>query len=115
MLIRALILLLLPMTTAAHHTEKFYQETNCQGKTEEVLHDLTRVDCLTETHAIEYDWGNKWAEAIGQSLGYAVETGKKPGIVLILKTPKHEKYWRKLNRVIDRSCYQIDLWRIEAW
>jgi len=67
---------------------KPYQEKWCTehgGQVEVVLPDRTRCDCLTETHAIEFDFGKKWAEAIGQALYYAIQTGKKPGIVLILE------------------------------
>lgn len=95
--------------------ERHYQDKHCAGITEHVLPDRTRIDCLTETHAIEYDFGKKWAESIGQALGYAVETGRRPGIVLILKAPKDMKYWDKLNRVIDQQCLKIDTWKIEAW
>ena len=35
-----------------------------------VLPDGTRCDCLTDTHAIEFDFGSNWAEAIGQSAHY---------------------------------------------
>ena len=45
--------------------------------------DGTRCDILTDTHAIEVDFADKWAEAIGQSLNYAMQTGKKAGIVLV--------------------------------
>ena len=34
--------------------------------------DGTRCDILTDTHAIEVDFADKWAEAIGQSLNYAM-------------------------------------------
>lgn len=30
-------------------------------------HDKTRVDCLTETHAVEFDFAKKWAESSGAS------------------------------------------------
>jgi len=89
---------------AAEHPERLYQERWCKnnhGKTEVVLSDRTRVDCLTDKYAIEFDFGKKWAEAIGQSLGYSIETLKQPGIVLILEKPKDYKYWIKLNTVID--------------
>jgi len=38
--------------------EKWYQEKYCTEESEAVLDDGTRVDCLTATHAIEYDFGN---------------------------------------------------------
>ena len=45
---------------------------------EVVMKDGTRCDILTATHAIEVDFAKKWAEAIGQSLNYAMQTGKRP-------------------------------------
>lgn len=80
------------------------------GKTEVVLSDRTRVDCLTSTHAIEFDFGNKWSEAIGQSLGCSIETMKKPCIVLILRKPEGYRYWIKLNSVIEHHKLPIDTW-----
>lgn len=53
------------------------------GQIEHVLSDRTRVDCLTDTHAIEFDWCEKWAEAIGQALYYSKMTGRAPAVVLI--------------------------------
>ena len=64
------------------------------GQTEYVLEDRTRVDCLTDTHAIEFDWCNKWAEAVGQALYYARSTGRMPVIVLICK-PGEERFARR--------------------
>ena len=55
------------------------------GKTEVVLFDGTRADIVTMSWAIEVDYADKWAEAIGQSLYYAAVTQKEPGIVLILE------------------------------
>lgn len=75
--------------------------------------DQTRCDCVTPTHAIEFDFGKKWAEAIGQSLYYALQTGKKPGIVLILETPADYKYWIRLNTVIDQFSLPIDAWKVD--
>jgi hypothetical protein len=53
--------------------------------------DNTRIDMLTDTHAIEVDWSAKWAEAIGQSLYYAAVSGKQPGIILLVKQPAAEQ------------------------
>ena len=49
------------------------------------LWDGTRVDLRTDTYAIEIDWPQKWAEAIGQSLYYAEVTGLEPGIILLVR------------------------------
>ncbi len=97
--------------------EKDYQEAWCSGKgvTEFVLSDKTRVDCLTDTHAIEFDWAKKWAEAIGQSLYYSVATNKKAGIVIILKSEKDKKHLTKLYSVIEHNKIEIDVWVIEDY
>jgi len=45
------------------HPEKWYQQKWCEGqkgRVEVVLQDGTRCDCLTDTHAIEFDFGGTW-------------------------------------------------------
>lgn len=105
-----------PARAAPHlHKEKFYQAKWCGragGRTEVVQRDRTRVDCLTDTHAIEFDFGPKWAESIGQSLYYAVQTGKKPGVVLILEKNRDIIYWIRLNTVIDEFGLNIKTWKL---
>ena len=111
------LIFLLPSVVLAkrEHPEKWYQEKWCEdhkGKVEVVMPDGTRCDCLTDTHAIEFDFGNNWAEAIGQSSYYALQTKKKPGIVLILETVKDRKYWIRLNSTIEHFGLPIDTWNI---
>ena len=113
-----LILTLLPAAAAKDKKyEKHYQAEWCagKGKTEHVLPDRTRVDCLTASHAIEFDWGKKWHEGIGQSLYYAVQTEKRAGVVLILTGRKQYKYWIRLNSTIDHHRLPIDTWLIEDY
>jgi hypothetical protein len=64
-----IIMLLFPSMLMAkrEHPEKWYQKQWCEkrnGQIEVVLADGTRCDCLTNTHAIEFDFGNNWAELI---------------------------------------------------
>ena len=95
------------------HPEKYYQEKWCtehNGQIEYRLDDGTRVDCLTETHAIEFDFAPKWAESIGQSLYYGAKTDKTPGIVLIIDGYSDLKY---LVRIWSTSLY-YDL-NIKTW
>jgi hypothetical protein len=65
----ALVGLLPAAAGAGHeHPEKWYQQRWCaekNGQVEVVLSDRTRCDCLTDTNALEFDFGPKWAEAIG--------------------------------------------------
>lgn len=73
------------------------------------LWDATRVDLLSETHAIEVDYAPKWAEAIGQSAYYALVSKKKPGIILLVKDVKKERrYVYRCQTVCAK--YDIDLW-----
>ena len=82
------------------HSESSYQHAWCSahnGIEEYENNDFTRVDCLTNTHAIEFDFANKWAESVGQAEHYALKTGKKGKVVLILEKPKKEMVY--FNRV----------------
>jgi hypothetical protein len=54
------------------------------------LWDASRVDLLSDEYAIEVDFSHKWSEAVGQSLYYALVTGKKPAIVLLVTNPQKE-------------------------
>jgi hypothetical protein len=97
------------------HPEKWYQERWCReqgGQIEVVLPDKTRCDCVTDTHAIEFDFGSGWAESIGQGLHYSAISKKKAGIVLILETMKDRKYWIRLNTTIEHFNLPIDIWNV---
>jgi len=82
------------------------------GETEVRLYDGSRVDLLTDSVAYEADWSSKWAEGVGQALHYAELTGKRPGLILLVKDPAKE--WRSMIRAA-RLCgrYSIEL-RIEV-
>ena len=108
------ILIITSLNAYAIENEAYYSEKFCDelsGQTEYLLQDLSRVDCLTETHAFEVDWadGSKVYEAIGQSLYYSSETGKFPGILLLIRKENSEKYIRKVNRVIKSFELPIKL------
>lgn len=64
-------------------TEAEMQARLCAGlETEVVLGGMGRADCVSDIHAIEIDWADKWHEGLGQVLSYATATGKRPGLVL---------------------------------
>lgn len=96
------------------HPEHYYQNLWCaahNGQEEVVLKDGTRVDCVTDTNAIEFDFAKKWAEAHGQAIRYSRLTGKKGGIVLILENPKKEyKYYQNLLLDVKDRNTNIDVW-----
>ena len=95
------------------HSESSYQHAYCSvnnGIEEYELHDKTRVDCLTDNYAIEFDFANKWAESIGQSLHYGLMTGKKPKVVLILDSKYYDKQMVYVERVKKiGQMYSIDV------
>lgn len=84
------------------YSEATYQTLWCQkhnGILEYKLNDKTRVDCLTNELAVEFDFANKWAECIGQALYYGRQTGKQPACVLIMERGEKDlKYLKRLRR-----------------
>ena len=89
-----LLLTNLPVYSERIHPEKVYQNYWCQkvcGISEYRLPQGQRVDCLTKSHAIEFDFANKVYEGIGQAIYYSVATGLKPGIVLIVENDKKDE------------------------
>lgn len=114
----AVILFLMFVCTGAlakhKHTEKYYQEIKCAelgGVTEYRLPDRTRIDCLTDDYAIEFDFAEKWAEAIGQSLYYSLQTNRRPGVVLILENPTTDMKDAQRLASVATQC-DITVWLI---
>lgn len=69
------------------NSESYYQDIAAKkynGQAEVTMPDGTRCDLVTEKHAIEVDFADKWAQAIGQSLNYAFQSNRRAGILLIL-------------------------------
>ncbi len=81
-----------------NYKESDYVREYCSGEIEYVLEDKTRVDCLTDEYAIEFDYAKKWAESIGQSLYYAKMTGKKPAVAIIMSSLDDEKYIERIKK-----------------
>lgn len=93
------------------HPEKYYQEIWCNehnGVMEYRLDDATRVDCLTDEYAIEFDFAPKWAESVGQALYYSLMTGKQAGVVLIMEKEGDGRHLVRLNALAGR--YNIKVW-----
>ena len=93
------------------HNEASYQMAWCKahnGILEYENKDFTRVDCLTDTHAVEFDFANKWAESIGQALHYGIMTGKKPMVVLILENKKQMVYFKRIKQVAQKYDFDVE-------
>ena len=85
----------------------------CQGEVEHRLPDKTRIDCLTDSHAIEYDFASKWKSGLGQTLHYSTMTGKKAGLVLIYKKDTDYRYKQALDSAIKHHKLEVDVWTIQ--
>lgn len=106
-----LLLILISAPVFAHeHNEASYQHAWCKlhnGIEEYENKDFTRVDCLTSTNAVEFDFANKWAESIGQALHYQYMTGKKGKVVLILENPQRQMcYFKRVENL--SKIYNFD-------
>lgn len=111
--IKLLLLLLTFSLLSAKQSERHYQTQyaiKIGGKTEVLMKDGSRCDIVTRTHAIEVDFAKKWAEAIGQSLNYSLNTGKRAGIALILETQSDDKHLVKLKTVVRHHRLKIDVY-----
>lgn len=106
------------LDAARLNPEAHYQEIAAKkysGQTEVTVPDGTRCDIVTETHAIEVDFADKWAEAIGQSLNYSFQLNKKAGILLILEKPDDERHLLRVQSIIKHFKLTIDVLAIRAW
>jgi hypothetical protein len=95
--------------------ERDYQRRFCRehgGRMEVRLSDHSRVDCLTDRYAVEVEYGRKWAEGAGQALYYALQTGKRPAVALIVGSGLREKkYLKRLEALAGR--YGIHIYTID--
>ena len=95
-----------------YHSESSYQHAwsaKHKGIEEYENSDFTRVDCLTDKYAVEFDFANKWAESIGQALNYQYMTGKKAKVVLILENPKREMvYFKRVERLGKIHNFEVE-------
>ncbi|WP_321367633.1 hypothetical protein [uncultured Desulfuromusa sp.] len=106
-----ILTMVLPARAAHLYHEKHYQQIWCdaaRGITEYRLPDATRVDCLLDEYAVEFDFASKWAESIGQALYYGYMTDSKPGVVLILEKESDSRYLDRLKLVADKQ--NITVW-----
>ncbi len=101
--------------TSVLRSEKDYARRWCElhDGQEPTLGDGTRPDCFTNSHVVEFDWGNgmKPYECIGQALHYAELTGKQPLCILIRKQSQSidsfKKYVQRANpRHVEVKCME---------
>lgn len=105
------ILVIIPII--AFSAEKDYQYKWCVAAGGAVpniaLSDGSFPDCITDDYAIEFDFGHKWAESIGQSLNYAMYTGRRSAIVLIIESNSDENGVKRARKIISHYGLPIDI------
>jgi len=110
-----LLLMLISLTAFSQKKKEVYFQLKfaniLNGEIEVVLDDNSRLDILTDTFAIEVDFGKKWAESIGQSLYYSILTGKKAGVLLILDGKNENIFLKRLMAVAVK--HDITVWVID--
>lgn len=100
----------------SNRPESYYQNYGAValgGQEEVTMGDGTRCDILTSTHAIEVDFEKKWAEAIGQSLNYSFQSGRRAGILLIVDTHADTRKAIRIVSLINHYDLPVDLWLID--
>jgi len=107
-----MLLIAASLFSQTRQRESYYQDSFAvivKGETEVVLSDRTRVDIVTNTHAIEVDFAEKWAESIGQTLHYqGMMDNKKAGVLLIIEGKEEERFIDRLVGVAAK--HEIDVW-----
>jgi len=117
-LVIALVLSLTSLSYAARiHPEEYYVNWWCSMygcEQEYTMPDQTRCDCfLWNLWTIEFDFADKWYEAIGQALHYGGQIHAMPGIVLIIEDQEKDmKYWERLLAVVAKFQLPMQLWVI---
>jgi hypothetical protein len=104
-----------PAYAKSFKNEAEYQKEWCakhNGEIDYKVSDNTKVDCITDTHAVEFDFGKKWNQAIRKSTRQSLNTGKTPGIVLILEQSKDKKYLKKLREINGNRRLGIKIWTV---
>lgn len=94
--------------------EKDYINTHCKGHIEyRIKGERTRVDCLLEEKACEYDFSNKYHQCIGQALYYGFATNKRPCCVLIENSKSSFKHIIKARSIIQYYNLPVELYVIK--
>jgi hypothetical protein len=111
-----IILLFLPTLACAGtlYPESSYQAAWCNKKdgiAEYRLPEATRVDCLLDEFAVEFDFAHKWAKSIGQALYYSSVTGRRPAVVMIIEDLDRDfKYLIRLLTAIQEDAERWRVW-----
>lgn len=96
-------------------SERDYQNKWCKEKggiAEYRLPDRTRVDCLTECMAVEFDFAHKWADGFGQAIWYGMATNRRGALALIVG-PNDSHHVERVKKMVEATTPKIELILIE--
>jgi hypothetical protein len=100
-----------PAATAHEPAWSKYLSWKWNGEAEHRTVDGSRVDVLTDDMAWEVEWCKKWKESIGQALFYGVVTGRKPGVVLLLRRkPSEAVYFLRAAIACREAGIELRTW-----
>lgn len=97
------LILFLAFGDAWSYSEREYTEDWCLARGGSIdlrLADRTRVDCLLDDYAIEFDFTTKWAEAPSQALHYARMTNRMAAVVIIVESARDCPRLQRLHNLI---------------
>jgi hypothetical protein len=106
-------IILLSPALAQNVNENVHQARLCaELQTEVTVGGQMRADCISDTHAIEIDFAQKWKEGIGQALAYGVATGLRPGLVLVCERSESSCLTSSLGlrQTLSALGYGITVW-----
>ena len=104
------------MSDTRAHPLDWYRTRWCESAGGEIgakMPDGTTCDCLTPTHAVEFAYADHWHGVIGQALYNGRQTGKTPGVVLIIEKESDEKYFRRLQDTVAHYSLPMTVWAYE--
>ena len=108
-----IVFMLIPAMAFAErlHPKRWYQDRWCAKYFDSAEVSVSdQYDCISKKYVIEFDYADMWYESIGESLHYALQTGRKAGIVLIMENESDMKYWIKLKKTIKHYHLPIEVW-----
>lgn len=125
-ILTSLIIFSFTLQANAKKKEKYYQDIHCSnigGISEYELEDKTRIDCLTDTKAIEHDFAPKWAECAGQAIYYAqrmnlkyseqkINLKLKPVCALIGTEKQFKRYIPRIETINKNLIEKIEIIKI---
>lgn len=113
-IILAVLILAPALTSAAKRPISYYKNKWCQrmsGKTDVIYHKVV-LDCATNDYIFIFEYSYRWRNAIGKALYYSLETGKRPGVVLIIEKPREQFYFKLMKNLISYFSLPIDYFQI---